>query len=112
MDRLPRLSNDIYMRVISVLRMTDSTLAEWQRIPKIGQPNGKIGAPTSNLWEWTLTSNLPPISNELDSYRVLQREQEQDTMVAENKSKLRRSLQLSRPLARRLHWNVRETLQK
>ncbi len=106
------LSNSVYMRVISVLRMTDSTLAEWQRIPKIGQQNGRIGAPMSNLWEWTLTLNLPPIPNELDYSLGLQRERERDTMVAENKSKLQQSLQLSRALARRLHWNVRETLPK
>jgi len=45
----------ISMRVISVLRMTDSSLDEWRQLPKIGRYTGAIGSPTAWLWEWTLT---------------------------------------------------------
>jgi hypothetical protein len=107
-----RLSTNIVMRVISVLRMTDSSLAEWQRIPKIGQNIGTIGAPMSNLWEWIRTLNRPPTQNAPDCSPDLQQETEKELTDAKNKSKLQQSLQRSRPLARRSLWNVRETLQK
>jgi hypothetical protein len=43
------------MRLISVLRMKDTTLAEWQRLSRIGQHIGDIGKDTAGLWDWTLT---------------------------------------------------------
>ena len=107
-----RLSTNLVMRVISVLRMTDSSLAEWQRIPKIGQNIGPIGAPMSHLWEWTRTLNRPRTQNAPDYSLDLPQETEQELTDVKNKSKLQQSLQLSRPLARRSLWNVRETLQK
>ena len=106
------LNNKLFMRVISILRMKDSTLAEWQRIPKIGQNIGTAGAPMSNLWAWTLSLNAPHTRNEHASSPDLQLEQEPDTTAEDDKSKLHQCLQLSRPLARRSLWNVRETLPK
>ncbi len=105
-------NNRLFMRVISVLRMKDSTLAEWQRIPQIGQNIGSAGAPMSNLWAWTRSLNAPITRNEHASSPDLQRERKQDTTAEDDRSKLQQCLQHSRPLARRSLWNVRETLPK
>jgi hypothetical protein len=102
-------SKEIFMRVISVLRMTPSSLDEWHRIPRIGRHTGEIGAPTSHLWAWTRISNIPRIPSGSESSPALPQEHERVTLAAENRSKLERYLQLSRPLARRSLWNVRET---
>lgn len=104
-----RPTQDICMKVISILRMTDSSLDEWRRMPKIGRSIGPIGVPTSNLWEWTRSSNIHRTQSDAGSSLVLQRESEADTMVENDRLKLERSLQLSGPLARRSLWNVRET---
>jgi hypothetical protein len=45
----------ISMHMIFVLRMMDSLLDEWRRLPEIGRYTGAIGSPTARLWEWTLT---------------------------------------------------------
>ncbi len=107
-----RLSNKLFMRVTSVLRMKPTTLDEWRRIPKIGQNSGRTGVPMSHLWEWTRSSNNQHTQSERASSPALQLEYERASMDDKNKSDLQRSLQLSRPLARRSLWNVRETLQK
>lgn len=104
-----RPTNEIFMKVISILRMKASTLDEWQRIPRIGQHTGKIGAPMSDLWEWTRTYNIHPTQNDAGCSLVSQHGHVQDTTAEEDKSNLRQSLQLSRPLGRRSLWNVRET---
>ncbi len=105
-----QFNNRLYMRVISVLRMKDSTLAEWRRIPQIGQSIGNTGAPMSNLWAWTRSLNGPRTQNEHVSSPDLRHERELDTTDEDDKSKLQQCLQHSRPLARRSLWNVRETL--
>ncbi len=92
--------------------MQATTLDEWHRIPKIGLHSGQIGAPTSNLWEWTHSLNNPRILREQGYSRALQPEHKQDSMGENDKLELQQSLQLSRPLARRSLWNVRETLPK
>jgi len=104
-----RLTNEMCMRVISLLRMKDSTLEEWRRIPRIGQHIGKTGAPTCNLWEWTRICNTPTTQNAHESSPDLPPVAEQDIMENSDKSKLQQSLLRSRPLARRSLWNVRET---
>ena len=104
-----RPTKDIFTRVILTLRMKVSTLEEWRRIPRIGRHIGKIGAPTSNLWEWIRTSNTLPTQNDADFSPDSLPEPGQDTTAEEDKSKLEQYLQLSRPLARRSLWNVRET---
>ena len=49
-----RLSTKVTMCVISVLRMQGTTLAEWQKLPRIGKNVGQIGPAMSSLWDWTL----------------------------------------------------------
>ncbi len=49
-----QFNTNVTTHVISTLRMKGITLAEWQRLPKIGKHIGKIGRHTSGLWEWTL----------------------------------------------------------
>ena len=104
-----RPTREICMRVISILRMQDSSLDEWRRIPRIGQPIGRTGAPMSNLWEWTRISNTRTIPNETVSSPGLQLGVVQAITEEDNKSKLQRSLQLSQPLARRSLWSSSET---
>ena len=59
------------MHVISVLRMTASSLEEWRRLPEIGKYTGAIGPPIAGLWEWSLTfwmpCSTPPSSSSWDS---------------------------------------------
>ena len=105
-----RPTREICMRVISILRMQVSSLDEWRRIPRIGQPIGRTGAPMSNLWEWTRISNTLTTPNEIDSSRDLLLDTEQAITDEDSKSNLRRSLQLSRPLARRSLWSSKPTL--
>ena len=107
-----RPSNAICMRVISLLRMRHSTLDEWRRIPLIGQTNGKIGAPMSTLWEWTQVCNSRGLQNGSGSSLDTPPAQEQDSTAEEDKSKLRRFLQLSRPLGRQSRWSTRDTPSK
>ena len=100
-----RPTNEICMRVISVLRMLDSSLDEWRRIPKIGRPIGRTGAPMSNLWEWTRISNILTTPKETASSQVSPLDVAQATTDENNRSKLQQCLQLSRPLARRSLWS-------
>ena len=104
-----RPTPDICMKVISILRMKVSSLEEWRRIPRTGQHTGTIGAPMSNLWEWTRTYNIHHTPSDAECSQDLPRELERDIMAEDDKSKLKQYLQLSRPLARRSLWNVRET---
>ena len=78
-------TNNIFMRVISVLRIEDSMLDEWRRIPRIGQYTGNIGQPTSSLWEWTRFSNIPHTLNVSDSSPALQHERGLVISAEENK---------------------------
>jgi hypothetical protein len=104
-----RPTREICMHVISILRMQDSTLDEWRRIPKIGQHIGKIGAPTSNLWEWTRISNTRTTPNEIDYSQDMLHDAEQAITAEDSKSKLQQSLRLSQPLARRSPWSLKAT---
>jgi hypothetical protein len=92
------------MRVTSVLQMTDFTLDEWRRLPKVRKHVGPVGQPMLHLWEWTLSYRTPRSLSESASSQVLQDVSEQATMVKENRFKLEVSLAQSRPLARQLRW--------
>ena len=107
-----QISYAVGMRVTSVLQMKDFTLEEWRRLPKAGNHVGKIGQPTSHLWEWTLTYRRPRLPFASGSSLASQDASEQDTMVEENKSKLGAYLAQSRPLDRRLRWPQLPTPQK
>ena len=99
-----QISSDISTRVISILRTKDFTMAEWNRLPKIGRNIGLVGKPMSDLWNWTLTYRIPPSLRQHEPSPDSQLELDRDTMVEAAKSQLRRSIALSRPLARRSQW--------
>ncbi|KAL7539025.1 hypothetical protein ACHAWF_006280 [Thalassiosira exigua] len=98
------VSSALSMRVISVLRMKVSSLAEWRRLPIAGTFTGKIGAPMSRLWEWTLTYRRPRIEPGSDASRDSRQGSAQDSTVTDAKWGLEQSLRRSRPLARRSPW--------
>ena len=95
-----RPSKEICTRVLSVLRMQATSMDVWRQLPKAGKYTGVIGQPMSRLWEWTLTCRMNPTSHRCDASQDFRACQEQAILVGENKSKLRRSLAQSRPLAR------------
>jgi hypothetical protein len=101
---------DMVMRVISALRMKPFVLDDWRRLSTRGRCVGEIGAPMSNTWEWIRTYNKPHIPSEFDASQDSQPEQEQVSMDRNDKSKVARSLALSRPLARRSLWPATKTL--
>ena len=49
-----RPTKEICMKILSVLRMRVTTMEGWTQPPRIGKHIGRIGAPMSNLWEWSL----------------------------------------------------------
>jgi hypothetical protein len=102
----------ICTRVISVLRMKDTTTDEWRRVPQRGTWLGGTGPPMSGLWDWTLSyrSHLTPPPSEQS--QGLQDEYGPDSTAEDAKSQLRQSLALSQPLARRSPWPLEPTQQK
>jgi hypothetical protein len=54
-----QLTYAIGMRVTSALLMSDFTLEEWRRLPRVGKTVGAVGPAMSGLWEWTLTYRTP-----------------------------------------------------
>jgi hypothetical protein len=50
-----RPSTDIFMKVLSVLRMQQTAMDVWSRLTKAGRFIGDIGSPTAGLWDWTVT---------------------------------------------------------
>jgi len=107
-----QLNSALAMKVTSVLRMRHTTLEEWRRLPKIGAHIGKIGPPMSNLWGWTLTYRGSHSYIECESSQASRQECDKAATVEDAASRLAQSLALSRPLARRSRWPVRETQQK
>jgi hypothetical protein len=45
------LNFDVFLRVVCVLRMRASTLAEWRRLPRIGTYVGGNGVDSAKLWD-------------------------------------------------------------
>ena len=99
-----RMTSKVFMRVISVLRMRDTGLDEWRRLPKIGAHTGNIGAPTSHLWEWSLTFRRSAMSPECESLPASQQGSDGDAMGGGSGSRLQQSLAQSQPLDRRYLW--------
>ncbi len=96
---------------VTVLRMKDSTLAEWRRLPKIGQHIGDTGQDIACLWDWTLIyRGLSTRNGCAPSQGSLVASAEEHTAVG-SESRLARLLALSRPLARRSRWPVERTQQ-
>ena len=52
-------TKEISMKLLSMLRMEVTTMEDWTRPGKIGKHTGEIGAPSSHLWEWTLSYRIP-----------------------------------------------------
>ena len=107
-----QISSELATRVISVLLMRPTTLAEWRRLPKSGKHIGSIGKPMSGLWEWTLTFRECPTSTESGSLQDSWRGCDRGVTVEDAASRLAQSLALSRPLARRSLWPVSGTQQR
>ena len=107
-----QISSAISTRVISILRTKDFSLDEWRRLPKIGTNIGTVGAPMSNLWDWTLTYRTSRSPSRPEHLQDLQQESEQDIMAEDARLQLQQSIALSRPLARRLQWPMEPTQQK
>ena len=106
-----QISSDISTRVISILRTKDFTMAEWNRLPKIGRNIGIAGKPMSGLWNWTLTYRIQPSPRQQEPSPDSQLESEQDITAEAAKSQLRRSIALSQPLVRRSQWPQASTQQ-
>jgi hypothetical protein len=107
-----RFTRKMTMHVISVLRMTDTTLDEWWRLPKIGQHIGDIGQAMSGLWGWTLTYKGLGTPRTCVSSRDSLPTSAGGRMAEGSKSRLGLLLALSRPLVRRLRWPVEKTPQR
>ena len=99
-----RISSALSMRVISVLRTTVFSLEEWRRLPNVGTFTGDIGAPTSHLWEWTLTFRRPRTDSRSGASAASPPESARDTTGSDARSELAQSLRRSQPLARRSPW--------
>jgi len=102
-----RPTKEICMKILSILRMRVTTMEGWTQPPRIGKHIGRIGAPMSNLWEWSLRYRIPHLCTKSMHSRDLQQCSKLDTTVAENKSKLQQSLALSRPLDRRSMCSIK-----
>ncbi|KAL7545250.1 hypothetical protein ACHAWF_013086 [Thalassiosira exigua] len=99
-----RVSPEISTRVISVLRMRLTSLAEWRRLKPIGTHTGAIGATMSGLWESTLGCKAPPTTTASAPSRDSPPEHEPGSTASDAKSRLIQYQRRSRPLARRSPW--------
>jgi len=107
-----RFTTNMITRLTSVLRMKDFTLAEWRRLPKIGQHIGETGQDIAGLWEWTLTYRGLSTRNGCVPSQDLLPASVGGPMAEGSEFRLARSLALSRPLDRRSRWPVERTQQK
>jgi hypothetical protein len=87
-----QISSDISIRVISILRTKDFTMAEWNRLPKIGRNIGPAGKPMSDLWNWTLTYRIPPSLRQHEPSPDSQLKSERDITAEAAKLQLRQSI--------------------
>ncbi len=98
--------------VILALQMKPFALDDWRQLPKVGRHVGNIGVPTSNLWEWIHTFSTPPSKHGSAASWASPLRHEQDTTVADDKSRVAQLLAQSRPLARRSPWPATTTPQR
>jgi hypothetical protein len=104
-----QFNTNVTTRVIFALQMKGITLAEWQRLPKIGKHIGQIGQHMSGLWDWTLIYRGCGTRQKCVSSWVSRQGSGMDITVGESALQLARSLALSPPLARRSRWPVATT---
>jgi len=109
--KLFRIPSALSTRVISVLLMKNSGMAEWRRLPKTRKSTVQPGKAIANLWELTLhwRKTQPPSQPSSEQPLDLQPESGEDTTVEDAKLQLEQSLRLSRPLARRSQWTQEAT---
>ena len=109
--KLFHIPSALSTRVISVLLMKNSGMAEWRRLPKTRRGIVQHGKAIANLWELTLDwrKTQPPSQPSSEQPRDLQPESGEDTTVEDAKLQLEQSLRLSRPLARRSQWTQEAT---
>jgi hypothetical protein len=101
----------IFTRVCSVLRMKATSAEEWRRLPGVGRHVGKIGEPSSHLWEWTLTCGGSRSNTPSDPSQDSQGRRGSDILVKEGKSKVAQYQARSRPLPRTSPWCKRRIQQ-
>jgi hypothetical protein len=108
-----RFTTKMTTRVTSVLRMTGTTLDEWQQLPKIGQHHTwDIGQTMSGLWDWTLIYRGFGTPRACASSQDLLPAFAEGPMGEGSKSRLAWLLALSQLLDRRLRWPVAKTQQR
>ena len=107
-----KISKRLSTKVISLLLTQRFELAEWRRLPPIGNHIGDVGTPTAGLWEWTLTFRIPQhhTSEEPGHSQVLLHESEVASMVEDAKSSLTQHVRQSQPLVRPSRWTQGSTL--
>jgi hypothetical protein len=96
--------------VTSTLRMKPFVLDDWRKLPIRGRRVGKIGALVLNTWVWNRTYSKSHTPHESNASQGLQLKQEQDSTDTHDKSRVARSLALSRLLARQSLWPATKTL--
>jgi hypothetical protein len=99
-----RLSQEIFTKVLSVLRMQPTGTDAWRRLPATGKFVGGIGAPTAHLWEWTLTYRGYHTRTSADTSWGSREQCAWDATVAGARSEVEQHLRRSRPLGRRSPW--------
>ena len=101
-----QLPKKLCSRVISILQTHSTAMHEWNRLPKQRTSTSQRGFPMPNLWEWTLTcrKSTPSTESKSEPCSDLEQESRQATMATTARLELHRSIQLSRPLARRFPW--------
>ena len=99
-------SNAVFMKVVSVLRTKVTDMDGWRRLPAAGKSTGRIGLPSANLWDWTLTYREGSGTTETKSAQLEPSELAlaRATLVEDVRYEVAQSLACSRPLARRSNW--------
>ena len=100
------------MRVISALRMKPFMLDDWRRLPSPGKLVGKIGQPTSHLWDSIRIYNRLPSNNEFVASQDSPSAFAQDTMDEDDRYKLQQLQAQLLPLGRRYPWPSDTTQQR
>ena len=75
-------------------------MEEWTRPGKIGNKTGEFGAPSSHIWEYTLSYRVPHFKTRSAACQDLEACRKQNILVGGNKSNLAPLKALSLPLAR------------
>jgi len=100
------------MRVISALRMQPFVLDDWRRLPSPGKLVGKIGQPTSHLWDLIRFYNRQPSNNEFAASQDSPSVSVQDTMEEDDRYRLQQLQAQLLPLGRRYPWPSDTTQQR